>query len=67
MSDSELEALSFEDSMAQLQQIVAQLEQGNLPMEESIALYERGTRLARQCQLRLESGELTTSPFVPPK
>lgn len=42
--------LSYEDARSQLVEIVAQLEQGSLPLEDSLALWERGEALARRCQ-----------------
>jgi exodeoxyribonuclease VII small subunit len=50
--------LSFEDAFAQLEEVLAKLEAGNLPLEQAVALYEEGMRLARLCQERLEQAEL---------
>lgn len=49
--------LSFEDSMARLEAIVSQLEQGEAPLEESIALFEEGTKLIAGCNKLLDSAE----------
>lgn len=69
----ELSALSFEEALLELEQTVAQLESGNLTLEASLALFERGQRLASHCgrlldqaQLRVEmltsDGELVALP-----
>ncbi len=50
-------ALSFEDALKRLGQIVEQLESGTLPLEESLLLFEEGVRLARASQARLDSAE----------
>ncbi len=47
----------FEAAMAELDQIVHTLEQGDLPLEQSLALFERGVRLSRFCHDRLEDAE----------
>lgn len=52
------ETLSFEDSFAELDTIVHRLESGELPLEDSVALYERGRLLAAHCQRLLDSAEL---------
>jgi exodeoxyribonuclease VII small subunit len=48
---------SFEASLDELEQIVAQLEAGDLPLEQSLELFERGVRLSRECQKRLDDAE----------
>lgn len=59
MTDSpNLEALSFEAAMQQLADILARLESGDLPLQESLELYERGVALSRQCQAHLDQAEL---------
>jgi len=47
--------LSFEDALKQLETIVRQLESGDVPLDQSIALYAQGDALKRQCQARLEA------------
>ena len=49
--------LKFEDSLARLEQIVSQLEAGNLPLEESLKVFEEGIALARSCAKYLEEAE----------
>src|SRR5262249_22421212 len=65
----------FESSLATLEQIVAQLESGELPLERALELFEEGIGLARRCQSQLEEaerkvelllrehGEIKTVPF----
>ena len=48
---------SFEAAMEELEQIVARMEAGQVPLDESLGLYERGTFLIRHCQGRLDSAE----------
>jgi len=48
----------FESSMKELEDIVARMERGDLPLEESLKLYERGTQLTQECRQSLESAEL---------
>lgn len=50
-------ALQFEESLAELEQLVERMEQGNLPLEESLKLFERGVQLARGCQKALKEAE----------
>ena len=48
---------TFEASLEALEQIVHQLEDGDLPLEKSLELFEDGIRLSRQCQERLNQAE----------
>jgi len=52
------EQLSFEDALNRLEQISQSLERGGLRLEEGIALFEEGIRLAKICNERLNSAEL---------
>lgn len=54
---TDMEKLSFEDALAQLEKIVSQLESGEAPLEKSIELYERGTALKAHCEARLKAAE----------
>ncbi len=54
---SDIEKLSFEEALAQLEKIVSQLESGEAPLEKSIELYERGTALKAHCEARLKAAE----------
>jgi len=48
---------TFETSLKELEKIVRRLENGDLPLEESLKLFEDGVRLSRQCQERLNQAE----------
>lgn len=48
---------SFEASLDELEQIVRQLEAGDLPLDRSLELFEQGVRLSRECQKRLDEAE----------
>ena len=48
---------TFEQALAQLEQIVQRLEKGELPLEESLKAYEEGIRLSRLCHGKLEEAE----------
>lgn len=60
----DIAALSFEQALSELEKIVAQLESGQAPLEESIALYERGARLKAHCEARLEAARLKVEKIV---
>jgi exodeoxyribonuclease VII small subunit len=47
----------FEGAIAELEGIVKKLEEGDLPLEQSLGLYERGVQLSRFCHARLEAAE----------
>ena len=47
----------FESALAQLEGLVAKMESGTLPLDESLAVYEQGVELARICQRRLDHAE----------
>ena len=49
--------LSFEDALAELEQIVKTLEQGSAPLDQSIELYQRGDHLKRHCEARLKAAQ----------
>ena len=51
------EPQSFEVALKQLEDVVAKLEKGELPLEESLRLYEEGIRLSRFCHTKLEEAE----------
>ena len=48
------EPASFEDAMAELEQLVAQMEAGELPLEASVAAYKRGSELVKYCAGQLD-------------
>lgn len=49
--------MSFEDAMSALEQVVSSLERGEVPLEASIALYERGAALKAHCAAKLKEAE----------
>jgi exodeoxyribonuclease VII small subunit len=49
--------LDFETAMRELEELVERLEQGELPLEESLAAFERGVTLTRSCQTALKDAE----------
>jgi exodeoxyribonuclease VII small subunit len=61
------EAVDFEKALAELEDIVKQLEAGNLALDKSLALFERGVQLARSCEERLSEAELKVSQLVKDK
>lgn len=56
-SPRRLTLASFEESLKKLEEIVAQMERGDLPLEESVLLFEEGTRLSAECRKQLEDAE----------
>ncbi|MCW8832001.1 MAG: exodeoxyribonuclease VII small subunit [Colwellia sp.] len=57
MAKKKLENLSFEESLVELDTIVQNLEQGELSLEESMALFERGLNLSQVSQTKLQAAE----------
>ena len=55
MSDTSIK--DFEAAIAELEGVVRKLEEGDMPLEQSLALYERGVQLSRFCHARLEEAE----------
>ena len=56
-TQDDLNELSFEKALAELEQIVQRLERGDVPLEESVAIYERGETLKRRCEELLRQAE----------
>jgi exodeoxyribonuclease VII small subunit len=56
--------LTFDDALAELQQTIADLESGNLPLERTLALHERGAALLERCETLLRSAELRMRQLV---
>ncbi|HEX2469816.1 MAG TPA: exodeoxyribonuclease VII small subunit [Candidatus Limnocylindrales bacterium] len=56
--------LTFDDALAELQQTIAELETGNLPLERTLALHERGAALLEHCETLLRSAELRMRQLV---
>lgn len=57
MNNSDEQPRTFEASLEALERIVQQLEDGDLPLEKSLELFEQGIRLSRECQERLTQAE----------
>ncbi|MBE6982753.1 MAG: exodeoxyribonuclease VII small subunit [Ruminococcaceae bacterium] len=56
---------SFEENMIRLEQIVRTLEKGDVPLEESLKLFQEGTELVSSCGKLLDEAELTVKKIVP--
>lgn len=56
--ENDFEDLNFEEALAKLDEIVSQLEEGELTLEESLSLFEQGQMLAGRCTNLLEEAEL---------
>jgi exodeoxyribonuclease VII small subunit len=54
---TDLSALPFEKALAELEEIVRRLERGDVPLEDSIAIYERGEALKKHCEALLKRAE----------
>jgi exodeoxyribonuclease VII small subunit len=57
-------ALPFDKALAEFRAVVEKLEQGNLPLEQSIALFEQGVLLQRRCERMLSEAELRFQRLV---
>ncbi|PLL14818.1 exodeoxyribonuclease VII small subunit [Tabrizicola sp. TH137] len=57
MTTKPVSEMTFEEAMAALEQVVNQLERGEVALEESIALYERGAALKAHCAAKLKAAE----------
>jgi exodeoxyribonuclease VII small subunit len=57
MARKQQQTLAFEKSLAELEALVAKMEQGNLSLEESLQHFERGIQLTRTCQRALKEAE----------
>ncbi|MEO0497753.1 MAG: exodeoxyribonuclease VII small subunit [Pseudomonadota bacterium] len=55
--DTPIEEMSFEQAIAELEGIVGKLEQGDVALDESISIYERGETLKRHCENQLAAAE----------
>ena len=57
MAGKSQKTLTFEAALAELEQVVTDMESGKLPLEESLAAYQRGAELLRLCRSRLEDAQ----------
>lgn len=56
---------TFEEAMSRLEVIVSQLEKGDLPLEEALALFEEGAGLMKQCSKALNQAEQKVAKLLP--
>lgn len=61
---SDIQSMSFEAALAELERIVEQLERGEVELEKSIGLYERGAALKAHCEARLKEAQLKVDKLV---
>ena len=61
---SNIDELSFEAAFEELEGIIARLEAGDLPLDESVELYERGRKLSERCQTLLDEAELRVNKLT---
>ena len=57
MSETPVEDMTFEQAMSELERVVGQLERGDVALDQSIALYERGALLKKRCEAKLKEAE----------
>jgi exodeoxyribonuclease VII small subunit len=60
----DIAAMTFEQALRALEEVVRRLESGDVPLEESIGLYERGEALRRHCQARLDAAQARIEKIV---
>ncbi len=61
--EASADMLSYEEALAQLEEIITRLDQGNQTLDQSLTFYERGQALARRCSFLLEQAELKIKQF----
>ena len=61
---TDISALSFEDALRALEDVVRRLESGEVPLDDSITLYERGEALRKHCQTRLDAAQARIERIV---
>ncbi|EYD75204.1 Exodeoxyribonuclease VII small subunit [Rubellimicrobium mesophilum DSM 19309] len=57
MTGKEVDQMTFEEALAELEGVVTRLERGDVALDESISLYERGAKLRARCQQKLAEAE----------
>jgi exodeoxyribonuclease VII small subunit len=55
--ENDISSKSFEDSLRELETVVGRLERGDVPLEESLQLYQRGDQLRQHCEARLREAQ----------
>ncbi|MBR4105682.1 MAG: exodeoxyribonuclease VII small subunit [Alphaproteobacteria bacterium] len=58
MTEENLDQLSFEDALAQLEKIVQELESGRIKLDDAVASYEKATALKKLCEEKLKTAQL---------
>lgn len=61
---ADIAAMSFEDALRALEDVVRKLESGEVPLDDSITLYERGEALRKHCQTRLDAAQARIEKIV---
>ncbi len=61
---ADISEMSFEDALRALEEVVRRLEGGEVPLDDSISLYERGERLRKHCQARLDAAQARIEKIV---
>ncbi len=61
----EISALSFEESLTELEKIISELEDGKVSLEESIDIYTRGSHLRVHCEKKLQSAKERIEKIIP--
>ena len=57
MNETPISEMTFEQAMSELERIVTLLEKGDVPLEDSISLYEKGAELKKRCETKLKEAE----------
>ena len=61
---AEIAQMTFEDALRALEDVVRKLESGEVPLDDSISLYERGEQLRKHCQARLDAAQARIEKIV---
>ena len=64
IAPADIESMSFEDALAELEQIVRRLEAGQVRLDDAILCYERGTQLKRHCERKLNEAQQRVDRIV---
>ena len=62
--NNDIKELTFEQALSELEEIVEKLEQGDIDLEDSIDIYERGTLLKAHCEDKLNSAKLKVDKII---
>ena len=62
--DADIESLSFEQALSELEKIVGELESGQADLERAIGVYQRGARLKSHCEARLKAAQLKVEKII---